>query len=283
MKESNTTHLIDRGFTGHQHLDVFELINMNGRMFDPVVQQFLSPDPYVQMPDNPLNFNRYAYCLFNPLKYIDPSGMLFGDYRDRFNNYLGNDGINDGKVYIVTDAIDVAKIQLNNIFHKTTPLSEVRSAIDLQISQDLRWEILSKSITFDTPENLQEWGGVARQHQLEDGSLYDYINWGERGPVWQGNPHNAYFFFSTARGKGQGLVFFHLHFQGRKDGIRAIQTPSEIDFNNVREDPARRNALNLVISVQDNAVHIMHNNNTWTTMSFGSFWGAKNIYTPKQY
>ncbi|MFW6096355.1 MAG: RHS repeat-associated core domain-containing protein, partial [Bacteroidota bacterium] len=33
-----------------------------------------SPDPYVQMPDNSQNFNRYAYCLNNPLIYTDPSG-----------------------------------------------------------------------------------------------------------------------------------------------------------------------------------------------------------------
>jgi RHS repeat-associated protein len=91
MKESNTTHLIDRGFTGHQHLDVFELINMNGRMFDPVVQQFLSPDPYVQMPDNPLNFNRYAYALFNPLYWTDPTGMLINPIFDWEGNYLGTD------------------------------------------------------------------------------------------------------------------------------------------------------------------------------------------------
>ena len=44
-------------------------INMNGRMYDPVTAQFLSPDPYVQMPDNPLNYNRYAYCIFNPIMY----------------------------------------------------------------------------------------------------------------------------------------------------------------------------------------------------------------------
>jgi RHS repeat-associated protein len=65
---------IDRGFTDHQHLDVFNLINMGGRVYDPVVGQFLSPDPYVQFPDNPLNYNRYAYALFNPLYWTDPTG-----------------------------------------------------------------------------------------------------------------------------------------------------------------------------------------------------------------
>ena len=30
------------------------------------------------MPDNSQSFNRYSYCLNNPLKYTDPSGELFG-------------------------------------------------------------------------------------------------------------------------------------------------------------------------------------------------------------
>ncbi|MBQ8673945.1 MAG: RHS repeat-associated core domain-containing protein, partial [Bacteroides sp.] len=63
-----------RGYTGHEHLDSFGLVNMNGRMYDPALGRFLSPDPYVQLPDFSQNFNRYSYCLNNPLMYTDPSG-----------------------------------------------------------------------------------------------------------------------------------------------------------------------------------------------------------------
>lgn len=66
----------DRGFTGHEHLDEVGLIDMNGRMYDPLIARFLSPDPFVQTPSDPQNFNRYSYCLNNPLKYTDPSGEL---------------------------------------------------------------------------------------------------------------------------------------------------------------------------------------------------------------
>ncbi len=58
--------MFDRGYTGHEHLTVFGLINMNGRMYDPVMSSFLSVDNYVQCPDFSQNFNRYAYCLNNP-------------------------------------------------------------------------------------------------------------------------------------------------------------------------------------------------------------------------
>jgi len=64
----------DRGYTGHEMLPQFGIINMNGRLYDPILGRMLSPDPYVQMPDYSQNFNRYAYVLNNPLKFTDPSG-----------------------------------------------------------------------------------------------------------------------------------------------------------------------------------------------------------------
>ncbi len=71
---ANITPLFARGFTGHEHLDLFALVNMNGRMYDPVIGRFLSADPYMQAPDFTQGFNRYIYCLNNPLSLIDPSG-----------------------------------------------------------------------------------------------------------------------------------------------------------------------------------------------------------------
>ena len=42
-----------------------------------MVSGFLSVDQYVQSPGNSQNFNRYAYCLNNPLRYVDPNGELW--------------------------------------------------------------------------------------------------------------------------------------------------------------------------------------------------------------
>ena len=63
-----------RGYTGHEHLQAFSLINMNGRVYDPVLARFLSPDPFVQAPGYANSFNRYAYVMNNPLMFTDPSG-----------------------------------------------------------------------------------------------------------------------------------------------------------------------------------------------------------------
>ena len=78
QKDTRSSWLLNRGFTMHEHLDAFGIINMNGRVYDPLTAQFFSPDPYVQAPDNWLNYNRYAYALNNPLIYTDPDGEWFG-------------------------------------------------------------------------------------------------------------------------------------------------------------------------------------------------------------
>jgi RHS repeat-associated protein len=67
-----STFKFHRGFTGHEHLPELALINMNGRMYDPILGRFLSPDPYVQAPEFSQSFNRYSYCVNNPLIYTDP-------------------------------------------------------------------------------------------------------------------------------------------------------------------------------------------------------------------
>ena len=75
-KDVDRSMLYDNGFTGHEHIWDFGLINMNGRLYDPLLSMMLSPDNNIQMPQSSLNFNRYSYCLNNPLKYYDPTGEI---------------------------------------------------------------------------------------------------------------------------------------------------------------------------------------------------------------
>ncbi len=49
-------------------------------MYDPMVGRFLSADPVLQAPENFQNYNRYSYCLNNPLKYTDPTGYQVYNY-----------------------------------------------------------------------------------------------------------------------------------------------------------------------------------------------------------
>lgn len=66
-----------RGFTGHEMIDDVDLVNMNGRVYEPTIGRFLSPDPFIQDVTNTQNLNRYTYVNNNPLSYTDPSGYFF--------------------------------------------------------------------------------------------------------------------------------------------------------------------------------------------------------------
>ncbi len=66
-----------RGYTDHEHLDNLGLIHMNGRVYDPVLGRFLSPDALVQAPYDSQSLNRYSYVRNNPLRFSDPTGFCF--------------------------------------------------------------------------------------------------------------------------------------------------------------------------------------------------------------
>jgi RHS repeat-associated protein len=57
-------------------LDAFGIINMNGRVYDPATGMFFSSDPFIQSPGDWVNYNRYSYCMGNPMRYTDPSGYV---------------------------------------------------------------------------------------------------------------------------------------------------------------------------------------------------------------
>ena len=74
----NVNHTFDRGYTLHEHYDEFDLINMNGRLYDPILGRMLSPDVVIQDEQSSQAYNRYSYCFNNPVMFSDPDGEIFG-------------------------------------------------------------------------------------------------------------------------------------------------------------------------------------------------------------
>ena len=66
--------ITDRGFTGHRENRDIGLTYMNARYYVGEIGRFASADTLVPDPTDPQSFNRYAYALNSPLKYMDPSG-----------------------------------------------------------------------------------------------------------------------------------------------------------------------------------------------------------------
>lgn len=103
---ANGQWLLDRGYTGHEHLQSVGLIHMNGRLYDPKLHRFLQPDNLVQDPTNTQNFNRYGYVLNNPLKYTDPSG----EFSINLNDIIAGVAIVAGVVLTVVSGGTLAPV-----------------------------------------------------------------------------------------------------------------------------------------------------------------------------
>ena len=74
--DPDNAELTRNGFTGHDHDRDLGLIDMKGRVYDPLAAQFLSADPVMQAPHWSQGMNRYAYVFNDPVNATDPSGFI---------------------------------------------------------------------------------------------------------------------------------------------------------------------------------------------------------------
>lgn len=102
------------GFTGHQpELDT-GLINMRGRMYDPVIGRFMSVDPVIENALEVGTWNAYSYVLNRPLSLVDPTGLAAGTQTDiqRHDSFLAEQG------FVGSDYHDVEAYRLQLEFWK---------------------------------------------------------------------------------------------------------------------------------------------------------------------
>ena len=93
--------MTDYKFTDQEHDQSTGLYNYDARLYDPVIGRFIAADSEVPEWNNPQALNRYAYCLNNPLVYLDPNGHrimdafrwmfspFFKNIENRFDSFMG--------------------------------------------------------------------------------------------------------------------------------------------------------------------------------------------------
>ena len=85
--------------------------------------RFLSIDP---LAENYYHVSPYAYCASDPVNLVDPDGRMFGDFVDNKGRIIGNDGIDDRKVYVLL--ISKGEVFENSINGSKYSLNQLRKA-----------------------------------------------------------------------------------------------------------------------------------------------------------
>lgn len=106
-----------RGYTGHEHLKQFKLINMNNRLYDPSIGRMLSPDIFVQAPTNTQSYNKYSYGFNNPLRYNDPTGNIANSTYSAPGNAVVAEMVGLGRSYYYIDGIIPISAELGSSFY----------------------------------------------------------------------------------------------------------------------------------------------------------------------
>ncbi len=130
----NVSHTFDRGYTLHEHYDEFDLINMNGRLYDPILGRMLSPDVVIQDEQSSQAYNRYSYCFNNPLRFTDPSGYVVDWYEKNgviiWDDYVTSEANTpEGGTYIGPNDKDILKYY--GLHEKYDKISMTRSGFSL--------------------------------------------------------------------------------------------------------------------------------------------------------
>ncbi len=100
-------------------------LQKRARYYESSLSIWLSVDP---LSDKYPSLSPYVYCANNPVILVDPDGRSFGDFYDLQGEHLGDDGIDDNQVYLVTDKSEALAIKENTSAGKTSSLKILQSA-----------------------------------------------------------------------------------------------------------------------------------------------------------
>ena len=115
------------------------------RHYDAALGRWHVMDP---LADKYHSISPYGYCLDNPVKYIDPTGMFVGDFYDRQGNFLGTDGVDDNKIYLLNKDYEAILNDVNQL------------------------PILSEKLSNELKNNSSEVQGLIIQNRIEEGNNY---------------------------------------------------------------------------------------------------------------
>ena len=261
------------GYFGARYMD-HELMTM-----------WLSVEP---MADKYPNISPYAYCAWNPVKLVDPDGREFGDFYGKSGQYLGNDGKNDGKVYVMRNGRDalcgtwdlfMAKVKVwlhsgNSEYFDEHPeiYNNFISILPLEMLAEAYGSIQDDGTHGISDANNREYGGYANA----EGTAWEKLDvQSEVGNPQEGDipipglKYNRIRFHShpsgtRSTGNSNNVEFSGATFSEDKRVTHSwVQTPSKADIKKAG------NTINYVFGMGDKTLSVYDKNGIQATIGLG--------------
>ena len=134
------------------------------RSYDAAVGRWFVVDP---LAEKYYGMTAYNYTMGNPVMFVDLNGMeSTGDFFNKHGKYLGTDGKDDGKKYVVTNKKDEKSIKKKTKKGETVQTDQVKSAVLLPSDAALRESL-------DVLDRTQQNGGKREESSfvMNDGTV----------------------------------------------------------------------------------------------------------------
>ncbi len=248
--------------------------------YNPALSLWLSVDP---LSDKYPNLSPYVYCANNPVRLVDKDGREWGDFWDMNGKYLGTDGIDDGKVYVVTDRNAISysysydREKYAGVF--TINQENIDDIHRVPASTTDRAYIVDNLEQFDSHHPNAEWGGLCGD-VLDNTSKHfgtEQVVWGIPGTAGDPCAEGAIKSYRQTQDYGYNgyaaFFDFHSHGSGTCEGVPAWeQEPGTTDRNNTYQRQQQTHHRSFaVFAMSDKSVHFYNGTRNCGSMPFEIF------------